>query len=66
MPRQPADDSDPCARAKRRCGAELLERTFVVDELRPIVARKILQHLGLRAEPPELAPARPEPQMRFA
>ncbi|MEM6673038.1 MAG: transposase [Planctomycetota bacterium] len=81
-PRQPADGDDSCARANRRCWAELLERTFAVDVLRcpkcggrrhriatitdPIVARKILLHLGLRDEPPELAPARPEPQMRFA
>jgi hypothetical protein len=81
-PRGPADDGDPCARAKRRSWAELLERTFAVDVLRcpkcggrrhriatitdPLVVRKIPLHLGLRAEPPELAPARPEPQMRFA
>jgi hypothetical protein len=32
----------------------------------PLVARRILHHLGLRAEPPPLAPARPEPQLRFA
>ncbi|MEM1449266.1 MAG: transposase [Planctomycetota bacterium] len=80
--RRAVDHGDPCARANRRSWAELLERTFAVDVLRcprcagrrsrvatitdPIVARKILQHLGLRAEPPELAPARPEPQMRFA
>ena len=80
--RPPTDEGDPCARAKRRSWAELLERTFAVDVLRcpkcggrrhriatitdPLVARKILLHLGLRAEPPELAPARPEPQMRFA
>ena len=80
--RQPAEGDDPCARASRRSWAELLERTFAVDVLRcpkcggrrhriatitdPIVARKILLHLGLRAEPPELAPVRPEPQRRFA
>ncbi len=32
----------------------------------PLVARRILKHLRLRAEPPPLAPARPEPQLRFA
>lgn len=81
-PCQPADDGDPCAPASRRSWAELLERTFAVDVLRcpkyggrrhriatitdPIVVRRLLLHLGLRAEPPELAPARPESQMRFA
>ena len=60
----------------------LLQRTFAVDGLRcptcggrrhrvatltdPLVARRILKHLRLRAEPPPLAPARPEPQLRFA
>jgi len=32
----------------------------------PLIARRILKHLRLRAEPPPLAPARPEPQLRFA
>jgi len=60
----------------------VLQRTFAVDVLRcptcggrrhrvatltdPLVARRILKHLRLRAEPPPLAPARPEPQLRFA
>ncbi|MEM1451435.1 MAG: transposase [Planctomycetota bacterium] len=87
VPRSPesrrgVDDGAPCAQARRRSWAELLERAFAVDVLHcpkcggrrhriatitdPLVARKILLHLGLRAEPPELAPARPEPQMRFA
>ncbi|MCP4743488.1 MAG: ATP-dependent helicase HrpA [Actinomycetales bacterium] len=65
-----------------RSWAELLQRTFAVDVLRcptcggrrhrvatltdPLIARRILKHLRLRAEPPPLAPARPEPQLRFA
>ena len=80
--RAPTNGDDPCARAKRRTWAELLERTFGIDVLRcpkcggrrhriatitdPLVVRKILLHLSLRAEPPELAPVRPEPQIRFA
>ncbi len=75
-------EADPCAKAQRRSWAELLQRTFAVDVLRcptcggrrhrvatltdPLVARRILKHLRLRAEPPPLAPARPEPQLRFA
>ena len=75
-------EADPCAKAKRQSWAELLQRTFAVDVLRcptcggrrhrvatltdPLVARRILKHLRLRAEPPPLAPARPEPQLRFA
>jgi hypothetical protein len=75
-------EADPCAKAQRQSWAELLQRTFAVDVLRcptcggrrhrvgtltdPPVARRILQHLRLRAEPPPLAPARPEPQLRFA
>ena len=73
-------EADPCAKAQRQSWAELLQRTFAVDVLRcptcggrrhrvatltdPLVARRILEHLRLRAEP--LAPARPEPQPRFA
>ena len=76
------DTDEPCAHSARRSWAELLERTFGVDVLRcprcggrrhqiatitdPIVARKILAHLGLRSEPPALAPARPPPQASFA
>lgn len=72
---------DSCTHSARRSWAELLERTFGIDVLRcprcggrrhqiatitdPIVARKILAHLGLRCEPPELAPARSPPQLRF-
>ena len=75
-------EADPCAKAQRRSWAELLQRTFAVDVLRcptcggrrhrvatltdPLIARRILKHLRLRAEPPPLAPARPEPQLRFA
>ena len=75
-------EADPCAKAQRQSWAELLQRTFAVDVLRcptcggrrhrvatltdPLVARRILKHLRLRAEPPPLAPARPEPQLRFA
>ena len=75
-------EADPCAKAQRQGWAELLQRTFAVDVLRcptcggrrhrvatltdPLVARRILKHLRLRAEPPPLAPARPEPQLRFA
>jgi hypothetical protein len=75
-------EADPCANAQRQSWAELLQRTFAVDVLRcptcggrrhrvatltdPLVARRILKHLRLRAEPPPLAPARPEPQLRFA
>ena len=71
-----------CAKAQRQSWAELLQRTFAVDVLRcptcggrrhrvatltdPLIARRILKHLRLRAEPPPLAPARPEPQLRFA
>ena len=76
------DEHDTCAHSARRSWAQLLERTFGVDIRRcprcggrrhqiatitdPIVARKILAHLGLRSEPPELAPARPPPQLRLA
>ena len=58
--------------------AELLERTFAEDVLRcpdcggrrrriaivndPLVARRILRHIGARHEPLALAPARPPPQ----
>jgi hypothetical protein len=75
-------EPDSCAQSSRRTWAELLERTFGVDVLRcprcggrrhriatitdPIVIRKVLAHLGLRTEPPALAPARPNPQTRFA
>ena len=75
-------EADPCAKAQRQSWAELLQRTFAVDVLRcptcggrrhrvatltdPLIARRILKHLRLRAEPPPLAPARPEPQLRFA
>ena len=75
-------EADPCAKAQRQSWAELLQRTFAVDVLRcptcggrrhrvatltdPLVARRILEHLRLRAEPPPLAPARSEPQLRFA
>ena len=75
-------EADPCAKAQRQSWAELLQRTFAVDVLRcptcggrrhrvttltdPLVARRILEHLRLRAEPPPLAPDRPEPQLRFA
>ena len=77
-----SDASDPCSRSTRRTWAELLERTFALDVLRsprcgsrrhrvatitdPVVIRRILAHIGVRAEPPELAPARPEPQARSA
>ena len=80
--RSPNSEADPCAKAQRQSWAELLQRTFAVDVLRcptcggrrhrvatltdPLVARRILKHLRLRAEPPPLAPARPEPQLRFA
>ena len=75
-------EADPWAKAQRQSWAELLQRTFAVDVLRcptcggrrhrvatltdPLIARRILKHLRLRAEPPPLAPARPEPQLRFA
>ena len=75
-------EAEPCAKPQRQSWAELLQRTFAVDVLRcptcggrrhrvatltdPLVARRILKHLRLRAEPPPLAPARPEPQLRFA
>ena len=65
-----------------RTWAELLDRSFAVDVLRcpkyggrrhrvatitcPVVIRRILVHIGLRAEPPELVSARPEPQARIA
>ena len=75
-------EADPCAKAQRQSWAELLQRTFAVDVLRcptcggrrhrvatltdPLVARRILKHLRLRAESPPHAPARPEPEPRFA
>ncbi len=62
----------------RRSWAELFERTFAEDVLRcprcggrrhriatitdPLVARRILRHIGARHEPLPLAPARPPPQ----
>lgn len=62
----------------RRSWAELLERAFAEDVLRcprcggrrhriatitdPLVARRILRHIGARYEPLPLAPARPPPQ----
>lgn len=61
-----------------RSWAQLLERTFAQDVLRcprcggrrhriatitdPLVARRILRHIGVRHEPLPLAPARPPPQ----
>ena len=63
---------------RRPTWAELLERTFAEDVLRcpdcggrrrriaivndPLVARRILRHIGARHQPLELAPARPPPQ----
>lgn len=62
----------------RRSWAELLERAFAEDVLRcplcggrrhriatitgPLIARRILKHIGARYEPLPLAPARPPPQ----
>jgi hypothetical protein len=40
------------------CGGRRRLLTFLTD---PLVIQKILRHLGLPAEPPELAPARPPP-----
>ncbi len=61
--------------------AELLSRVFAIDmkhcpkchgELKPLAAimeisaiRKILKHLGLPDEPPDIMPARLSPQMSF-
>ena len=62
----------------RHSWAELLERTFAEDVLRcprcggrrhriatitdPLVARRILRHIGARYEPLPISPARPPPQ----
>jgi hypothetical protein len=40
------------------CGGRRRLLTFLTD---PLVIQKVLRHLGLPAEPPELAPARPPP-----
>ena len=62
--------------------AELMKRVFDVDVLQchhcgnrrqlialisqPSVIRRILEHLGLSADPPPLAPARAPPQLALA
>ena len=68
----------PPRRRRRYSWAELLRRVFLIDVLvcqhcggprrllaclsEPVVIRKILEHLGLPADPPRIAPARPPPQ----
>jgi hypothetical protein len=41
------------------CGADMRVLAFITD---PLTLRQILEHLGLAARPPPLAPARPPPQ----
>ena len=47
------------------CGGRRRVLTFLTD---PPVLRRILEHLGLAADPPSVAPARgpPEPELPFA
>ena len=47
------------------CGGRRRVLTFLTD---PPVLRAILEHLGLAADPPSVAPARgpPEPELPFA
>ena len=67
-------------RSRRYSWSELLKRVFGIDVLRcpcggrrelialitePEVIRRILSHLGLSAEAPELAPARDPPQLEL-
>jgi hypothetical protein len=76
-PATPAAAAPDKPQAVRRIGwAELLARVLLIDmklcpkcggDLKAIAAiRKILTHLGLPAEPPDIAPARLSPQLSFS
>lgn len=78
VPYAPAKNRRPRARYS---WADLLRRVFLIDVLpcphcrgrrtllaaihEPASIERILRHLGLPTEPPEIAPARPPPQARL-
>ncbi|MCE9593676.1 MAG: transposase, partial [Planctomycetes bacterium] len=78
----PDSSPETCCASRRSTWAELLQRVFAIDVLAcpycgakrklvalindGVVVRKILAHLGLPTEPPQLAPARAPPQVEFA